>query len=91
MAAHDFAQFSWDEQEDVKAVLASCGRDLSEFSITDTGSAPAGGQQAGEKAATRRVCVTRLANGKTATYETDHFAPWITDFDQALQAGEFDD
>ncbi|PVX73118.1 hypothetical protein [Paraburkholderia unamae] len=87
MAAHDFAQFSWDEQEDVKAVLASRGRELHEFTITDNGAAaPEGG-----KAAIRTISVTRIANGKTATYETDHFAPWLTDFDEALQAGEFDD
>jgi hypothetical protein len=87
MTAHDFAEFSWDEQEDVKAVLASRGRDLREFTITDNGNAPA----AGNKTAIRQVSVTRIANGKTATYDTDHFAPWITDFDEALQAGEFDD
>ncbi|WP_322028533.1 hypothetical protein [Paraburkholderia sp. J76] len=87
MAAHDFAQFSWDEQEDVKAVLASRGLDPSEFRISDTEKAVA----EGERAAIRQVCVTRIANGKTATYNTDHFAPWITDFDEALQAGEFDD
>jgi hypothetical protein len=89
MAAHDFAEFSWDEQEDVKAVLASRGRDLSEFRIVDNGAGAAA--TAGEKAAVRRISVTRIANGKTAVYETDHFAPWLTDFDAALQAGEFDD
>jgi hypothetical protein len=87
MAAHDFNEFSWDEQEDVKAVLASRGLDLGEFKITDNGSDPNGGKNG----AARQVSVTRIANGKTATYDTDHFAPWITDFDQALQAGDFDD
>lgn len=87
MAAHDFAQFSWDEQEDVKAVLASRGLDLSEFKITDDDNDPA----PGKNGAIRQISVTRIANGKTAIYDTDHFAPWITDFDQALQAGEFDD
>ena len=87
MTAHDFAEFSWDEQEDVKAVLASRGRALSEFKITDNGE----GAAAGEKAAVRCISVICIANGKTAVYETDHFAPWLTDFDAALQAGEFDD
>ena len=35
MTAHDFAEFSWDEQEDVKALLASRGLDLGEFRISD--------------------------------------------------------
>ncbi|SOE68270.1 hypothetical protein SAMN05446635_3258 [Burkholderia sp. OK233] len=83
----DFAEFSWDEQEDVKAVLASRGRDLREFRISDND----GRADGGSKGANRKVSVTRIANGKTAIYDTDHFAPWITDFDQALQAGEFDD
>ena len=87
MTAHDFAEFSWDEQEDVKAVLASRGLELREFRISDNDNAAA----AGKNGAIRQVCVTRIANGKTATYDTDHFAPWITDFDEALQAGEFDD
>ncbi|PYE24343.1 hypothetical protein C7410_106173 [Paraburkholderia silvatlantica] len=87
MTAHDFAEFSWDEQEDVKAVLASRGLDLREFRISANEITAAGG----ERAAIRQVCVTRIANGKTATYDTDHFAPWITDFDEALKAGEFDD
>ncbi|MPW22217.1 hypothetical protein GCT13_36660 [Paraburkholderia sp. CNPSo 3157] len=85
MAAHDFIEFSWDEQEDVKAVLASRGLDLREFKITDN--APSGG----EKGAIRQISVTRITNGKMAIYDTDHFAPWITDFDEALAAGYFDD
>ncbi|WP_322056419.1 hypothetical protein [Paraburkholderia sp. J63] len=87
MTAHDFAGFSWDEQADVKAVLTSRGFELGEFSFTHRGDDPAGGV----KAASRQVCVTRITNGKTETYDTDHFAPWITDFDDALQAGKFDD
>ena len=87
MTAHDFGEFSWDEQEDVKAVLASRGRELGEFRITDD----VDGAATDGKAAVRRITVTRIANGKTARYETDHFAPWLTDFDAALQAGEFDD
>ncbi|MEM5327966.1 hypothetical protein VSR34_15420 [Paraburkholderia sp. JHI2823] len=87
MTAHDFAEFSWDEQEDVKAVLASRGLELREFRISDNASAAG----EGKNGPVRQVCVTRITNGKTATYETDHFAPWITDFDEALQAGEFDD
>jgi len=87
MTAHDFAEFSWDEQEDVKAVLASRGLDLREFKITDNDNEPPGGKNG----AIRQVSVTRITNGKTAVYDTDHFAPWITDFDEALQAGEFDD
>jgi hypothetical protein len=35
--------------------------------------------------------VTRLTNGKMAIYDTDHFATWLTDFADALEAGEFDD
>lgn len=87
MAAHDFAQFSWDEQADVKAVLTSRGFELGEFRITDQAHDPA---DAGA-GAIRQVCVTRITNGKTETYDTDHFAPWITDFDEALLAGKFDD
>jgi hypothetical protein len=90
MAAHDFAEFSWDEQEDVKAVLASRGRELSEFTITDNGEGAVSAERA-DKTAVRRISVTCIANGKAAVYETDHFAPWLTDFDAALQAGEFDD
>ncbi|MEM5315346.1 hypothetical protein [Paraburkholderia sp. JHI869] len=87
MTAHDFAEFSWDEQEDVKAVLASRGLDLREFRISDNDNVPAGGR----RATIRQVSVTRITNGKQAIYDTDHFAPWITDFDEALKAGEFDD
>jgi hypothetical protein len=87
MAAHDFTEFSWDEQEDVKAILASRGLALSEFKIVDNGDYPANGRNG----TIRQVSVTRITNGKTARYDTDHFAPWIADFDQALQAGEFDD
>jgi hypothetical protein len=87
MAAHDFAEFSWDEQEDVKAILASRGLDLREFRITDNDRHEAGAQNG----AIRQISITRIANGKTAIYDTDHFAPWISDFEQALQAGEFDD
>ena len=87
MPAHDFTEFSWDEQEDVKAVLASRGLALNEFSITDNDD-PA---KAGKNGAIRQVSVTRLSNGKAATYDTDHFAPWFTDFDEALAAGYFDD
>ena len=43
MAAHDFAEFSWDEQEDVKAVLVSRGLDLSDFKFSDNGGYPADG------------------------------------------------
>ena len=87
MAAHDFAEFSWDEQADVKAVLTSRGFELGEFKITDK--AHAAGD--GAKGAIRQVSVTRITNGKTEIYDTDHFAPWITDFDEALLAGKFDD
>ncbi|MGF6538361.1 hypothetical protein [Paraburkholderia youngii] len=87
MAVHDFTEFSWDEQEDVKAVLASRGLDLRDFRITDNDSH----QASTRKAVSRRISVTRIANGKTATYDTDHFAPWLTDFAEALEAGEFDD
>jgi hypothetical protein len=87
MAAHDFAEFSWDEQADVKAVLTSRGFALIEFKITDKEDAlPSEG-----KTTVRQVSVTRITNGKTEIYDTDHFAPWITDFDEALQAGKFDD
>ncbi|MGF6777833.1 hypothetical protein [Paraburkholderia sp. GAS334] len=87
MAARDFTEFSWDEQEDVKAVLASRGIDLSEFKITDDDAFP-GGSRAG---AIRQISVTRITNGKMAIYDTDHFAPWITDFDEALATGYFED
>ncbi|SDB92289.1 hypothetical protein [Paraburkholderia lycopersici] len=87
MASRDFTGFSWDEQEDIKAVLASRGRDLREFNITDNDEAAAGGK----RATTRQISVTRVSNGKTAVYDTDRFAPWIADFDEALRAGEFDD
>jgi hypothetical protein len=87
MAAHDFTEFSWDEQEDVKALLASRGLELHEFRITDNDAVPAGGNHG----TIRQVSITRVANGKMATYDTDHFAPWLTDFDEALAAGYFDD
>jgi hypothetical protein len=87
MAVHDFTEFSWDEQEDVKAVLASRGLDLRDFRITDNDSHPASARNA----VSRRISVTRIANGKTATYDTDHFATWLADFAEALEAGEFDD
>jgi hypothetical protein len=87
MAAHDFTDFSWDEQEDVKAVLASRGLDVREFKITDNDDCPAGGR----KGAIRQISVTRITNGKMAIYDTDHFATWITDFADALEAGAFDD
>ena len=87
MAAHDFTEFSWDEQEDVKAVLASRGLDPGEFKISDNGDYPA----AGHNGAVRQISVTRIANGKQAIYDTDHFATWITDFTDALEAGDFDD
>ncbi|MHB9838498.1 hypothetical protein Q8F57_027090 [Paraburkholderia terrae] len=87
MAAHDFTEFSWDEQEDVKALLASRGIDLREFKITDNNDYPAGGR----KGTIRQISVTRITNGKMAIYDTDHFATWLTDFAEALQAGYFDD
>ncbi|MGC2944187.1 hypothetical protein [Burkholderia ambifaria] len=87
MATHQFTEFSWDEQEDVKAVLASRGLDLREFDIRDADDVPVGGR----KGKARKIQVTRVTNGKQAIYDTDHFAPWITDFAEALQAGEFDD
>lgn len=87
MAAHDFTEFSWDEQEDVKALLASRGLDLREFKITDNGDYPVGGRIGN----TRQISVTRITNGKVAIYDTDHFATWLTDFAEALEAGFFDD
>jgi hypothetical protein len=87
MAVRDFTEFSWDEQEDVKAVLASRGLDLREFKITDNGDYPADGK----KGANRQISVTRVSNSKIAHYDTDHFATWLTDFADALEAGEFDD
>ena len=87
MTAHDFSQFSWDEQEDVKAVLANRGLELRDFQITDHVDDPAGGKPG----AARKISVTRLTNGKKAIYDTDHFAPWLADFADALEAGEFDD
>jgi hypothetical protein len=87
MAAHDFTEFSWDEQEDVKAVLASRGLDLREFKITDNDDYPTGGRNG----TIRQISVTRITNGKMAIYDTDHFATWITDFDEALATGYFDD
>jgi hypothetical protein len=85
MTVHDFSEFSWDEQEDVKAVLASRGLDPRDFHISDNI------DEADGKGAIRRISVTRIANGKKALYDTDHFAPWLTDFAEALEAGEFDD
>jgi hypothetical protein len=87
MAVRNLTEFSWDEQEDVKAVLASRGLDLREFEITDNGDDSADGR----KRAIRKVSVTRLTNGKMAIYDTDHFATWLTDFADALEAGEFED
>ncbi|SIT37071.1 conserved hypothetical protein [Paraburkholderia piptadeniae] len=87
MAVRNLTEFSWDEQEDVKAVLASRGLDLREFEITDNDDDPADGR----KGAIRKISVTRLTNGKTAIYDTDHFATWLTDFADALEAGEFED
>lgn|GEM_PF-2040848 len=87
MTAHDFAEFSWDEQADVKAVLTSRGFELGEFKITDKDHDPADG----ENRTIRRISVTRITNGKTEIYDTDHFAPWIADLDEALVAGKFDD
>ncbi|ACC75416.1 hypothetical protein PPMP20_03055 [Paraburkholderia phymatum] len=87
MPAHDLSEFSWDEQEDVKAVLANRGLEPGDFSITDNHDFP----QAGANGTVRQICVTRLSNGKQAIYDTDHFAPWLTDFDEALAAGYFDD
>ncbi|RDK00025.1 hypothetical protein [Paraburkholderia lacunae] len=87
MADHDFSEFSWDEQEDVKALLASQGLDVREFKITDNGDSPAGGKIG----AVRQISVTRISNGKMAIYDTDHFATWITDFADGLEAGAFDD
>jgi hypothetical protein len=87
MAAHDFTEFSWDEQEDIKAVLVSRGLNLSEFKISDNGDYPADGRNG----AVRQISVTRVTNGKMAIYDTDHFATWITDFAEALEAGDFDD
>ncbi|SAL80021.1 hypothetical protein AWB74_05646 [Caballeronia arvi] len=87
MTAHDFSQFSWDEQEDVKAVLADRGLELRDFQITDNVVVP----ENNGTGATRQISVTRITNGKKAIYETDHFATWLTDFADALEAGEFDD
>ncbi|MBN3751446.1 hypothetical protein G3N95_00720 [Paraburkholderia sp. Tr-20389] len=87
MPAHDLSEFSWDEQEDVKAVLASRGLAPGEFRITDNHDFP----KTGANGAVRQISVTRLSNGKQAIYDTDHFAPWLTDFDEALAAGYFDD
>ncbi|MGU7782853.1 hypothetical protein [Burkholderia sp. PU8-34] len=87
MATHDFTDFSWDEQEDVKAVLTSRGFDVREFKITDNDDCPEGGM----KGATRQITVTRITNGKMAIYDTDHFATWIAGFADALEAGAFDD
>ncbi|BBQ02163.1 hypothetical protein BSFA1_72910 (plasmid) [Burkholderia sp. SFA1] len=87
MTAHDFSQFSWDEQEDVKAVLANRGLELRDFRITDNVMVPADNSTG----ATRQISVTRISNGKTASYDTDHFAVWLTDFADALESGEFDD
>ncbi|PRH46252.1 hypothetical protein [Burkholderia multivorans] len=87
MAIHQFAEFSWDEQEDVKAVLANRGLELREFDIRDEDAVPVGGR----KGTVRQVQVTRITNGKQAIYDTDHFATWITDFAEALETGQFDD
>ncbi|SAL34320.1 hypothetical protein AWB73_03217 [Caballeronia turbans] len=87
MTIHHFSEFSWDEQEDVKAVLASKGLDPRDFEITDNDDVSAGARNG----MTRQVSVVRLTNGKRAIYDTDHFATWLTDFAEALEAGEFDD
>ena len=87
MTVHDFSEFSWDEQEDVKAVLADRGLDPRDFKITDSDGDSAGAGNG----ALRKISVTRIANGKKAIYDTDHFATWLTDFAEALEAGEFDD
>ncbi|BBU31129.1 hypothetical protein BTHE68_48630 [Burkholderia sp. THE68] len=87
MTTHDFSQFSWDEQEDVKAVLANRGLDPRDFEIADNDDVPPGAKNG----TIRQVSVTRVANGKRATYDTDHFGTWLTDFAEALEAGEFDD
>jgi DNA-binding transcriptional regulator YiaG len=87
MAADDFAEFSWEEQEDVKALLASRNLELHEFKIPDNDDVPAGGKNG----TTRQILITRVANGKMATYDTDHFAPWLMNFDEALAAVYLDD
>jgi hypothetical protein len=87
MTIHDFSEFSWDEQEDVKAVLASRGLDPRDFEIADNDNVPAGARNG----TIRQVSVMRVTNGKRAIYDTDHFATWLTDFAEALEAGEFDD
>jgi hypothetical protein len=87
MAAHDFTEFSWDEQEDVKALLASRGLDVRDFKITDNGDFPL----EGGIGTVRQISVIRIKNGKVAIYATDHFAIWLTDFAEALEAGYFDD
>ncbi|SAK69321.1 hypothetical protein AWB75_03496 [Caballeronia catudaia] len=87
MTAHDFSQFSWDEQEDVKAVLADRRLELRDFQITDNVVVP---KDSGT-GATRQISVMRITNGKKASYDTDHFGTWLTDFADAVDAGEFDD
>ncbi|CAB3808961.1 hypothetical protein LMG28614_06926 [Paraburkholderia ultramafica] len=37
------------------------------------------------------ISVVRITNGKMAIYDTDHFATWLKDFADALEADEFDD
>ncbi|MEM5389906.1 hypothetical protein VSR68_41275 [Paraburkholderia phymatum] len=87
MRIRNLTEFSWDEQEDVKAVLASRGLDPREFEITDNDDDPADGR----RGTPRKISVTRLTNGTTAIYDTDHFATWLTDFADALEAGKFED
>jgi hypothetical protein len=87
MTTHDFSEFSWDEQEDVKAVLANRGLDPRDFQIADNDNVSAGATNG----TIRQVSVTRLSTGKRAIYDTDHFATWLTDFAEALEAGDFDD
>ncbi|BCQ26245.1 hypothetical protein NK8_44290 [Caballeronia sp. NK8] len=87
MTTHKLSEFSWDEQEDVKAVLANRGLDPRDFEIADNDEVSAGARNG----TVRQVSVMRVTNGKRATYDTDHFGTWLTDFADALEAGEFDD
>jgi hypothetical protein len=87
MTIHQFSEFSWDEQEDVKAMLANRGLDPRDFEITDNDEVSAGASNG----TIRQISVMRIANGKRSIYDTDHFATWLTDFDDALEAGDFDD
>jgi hypothetical protein len=60
MTIHDFSEFSWDEQEDVKAVLANRGLDPCDFEITDNDNIPADARNG----TIRQVSVMRVTNGK---------------------------